>query len=222
MYSSIQCPHDPAECGARTGFSSRDPSNGGRGMTTNVLVTFYSTYGHVHQMPLTGAEGAEKVPDSTVRLRRIAELEEARKALSAQDAYVRAQQAQADIPVVTHDDLRWADGIAWGTPTRYGNMSAQMKQFASIPIRASERSRKSLPFTLVLTPFGNLSGEDCDEQGEDNHRRRTGARVARRDVRRRRTAAAGATGGATTAASAEHDVFCDQCGARQGRRSQRP
>jgi NAD(P)H dehydrogenase (quinone) len=46
------------------------------------------------------------VPDSTVRLRRVAELEEARKALSAQDAYVRAQQAQADIPPVTHADLR--------------------------------------------------------------------------------------------------------------------
>ena len=83
-------------------------------MTTNVLVTFYSTYGHVHRMALAVAEGAESVPDSTVRLRRIAELEEARKALSAQDAYVRAQQAQADIPAVTHDDLRWADGIAWG------------------------------------------------------------------------------------------------------------
>ena len=80
-------------------------------------------------MALAVAEGAESVPDITVRLRRIAELEEARKALSAQDAYVRAQQAQADIPAVTHDDLRWADGIAWGTPTRYGNMSAQMKQF---------------------------------------------------------------------------------------------
>ena len=98
-------------------------------MTTNVLVTFYSTYGHVHRMALAVAEGAESVPDTTVRLRRIAELEEARKALSAQDAYARAQQKQADIPVVTHDDLRWAHGIAWGTPTRYGNMSAQMKQF---------------------------------------------------------------------------------------------
>src|SRR6202021_3887840 len=98
-------------------------------MTTNVLVTFYSPYGHVHRMALAGAEGAESVPDSTLRLRRIAKLEEARKALSAQDAYVRAQHAQADIPAVTHDDLRWADGIAWGTPTRYGNMSAQMKQF---------------------------------------------------------------------------------------------
>ena len=98
-------------------------------MTTNVLVTFYSTYGHVHRKALAVAEGAESVSDSTVQLRRIAELEDARKALSAQDAYVRAQQAQANILVVTHDDLRWADGIAWGTPTRYGNMSAQMKQF---------------------------------------------------------------------------------------------
>ena len=71
-------------------------------MTTNVLVAFYSTYGHVHRMALAVVEGAEGVPDTTVRLRRIAELEEARKALAGQDAYVRAQQAQADIPVVTH------------------------------------------------------------------------------------------------------------------------
>src|SRR5262249_16915059 len=66
---------------------------------------------------------------TTVRLCRIAELEEARKALSAQDSYVQAQHKQANIPIVTHDDLRWPHGIAWGTPTRYGNMSAQMKQF---------------------------------------------------------------------------------------------
>jgi hypothetical protein len=83
----------------------------------------------LHRMALAVAEGAESVPDTTVRLRRIAELEEARKGLSAQDAYVWAQQEQAAIPVVMHDDLRWAHGIAWGRPTRYGNMSAQMKQF---------------------------------------------------------------------------------------------
>jgi NAD(P)H dehydrogenase (quinone) len=89
-------------------------------MTTNVLIAFYSTYGHVHRMALAVAEGAEGVPDTAVRLRRIAELEDARKALAVQDAYVRARQAQADILVVTHDDLRWADGIAWGTPTHRG------------------------------------------------------------------------------------------------------
>ena len=64
-------------------------------MTTNVLVTFYSTYGHVHRMALAVAGGAEKVPDSAVRLRRFAELDEERKALSAQDAYVDAPQQTA-------------------------------------------------------------------------------------------------------------------------------
>jgi hypothetical protein len=49
----------------------------------------------------------------------------------AQDAYVWARQAQANIPVVTHDDSRWGRCIAWGTPTRYGNMRAQIKQFVT-------------------------------------------------------------------------------------------
>ena len=67
-------------------------------MTTNLLVTFYSTYGHIHRMARAVVEGAESVPDTTVRLRRIPELEAERKAQSAQDAYLRAQQAQAEIP----------------------------------------------------------------------------------------------------------------------------
>src|ERR1700741_3257871 len=127
-------------------------------MTTNVLVTFYSTYGHVHKMALAVAEGVEKVSDSAVRLRRIAELEEARQAFSAQDAYARAQQAQTDIPVVTHDDLRWADGIAWGTPTRYGNMSAQMKQFVdstgSLWLKGELEDKASGIFTSTGTIHG--------------------------------------------------------------------
>ena len=69
-------------------------------MTTNVLIAFYSTYGHVHRMALAVAEGAQSVPDTTVRLCRIPELEEARKALSAQDAYVQAQQNRPTFPNV--------------------------------------------------------------------------------------------------------------------------
>jgi NAD(P)H dehydrogenase (quinone) len=127
-------------------------------MTTNVLIAFYSTYGHIHRMALAVAEGAESVPDSTVRLRRIPELEEARKALSAQDAYVRAQQAQADIPVVTHDDLRWADGIAWGTPTRYGNMSAQMKQFVDTTGGLWLKGELEDKATGIFTSTGTIHG----------------------------------------------------------------
>jgi NAD(P)H dehydrogenase (quinone) len=96
---------------------------------TNTLVAFYSTYGHVYRMAQAVAEGAKAVPDADVRLRRIPELVEARLALLSNEAYVRSQEEQAEIFEATHDDLRWADGIAWGTPTRYGNVAAQVKQF---------------------------------------------------------------------------------------------
>ena len=97
--------------------------------TTNILVAYYSTYGHTFQMAQAVADGARSIEGTEVRLCRIPELEEARKALSKQEFYVQAQKAQEEIPEVTHDDLRWAHGILWGTPTRYGNMTAQMKQF---------------------------------------------------------------------------------------------
>ena len=98
-------------------------------MPTNVLVTFYSTYGHTHKMAQAVQEGAAGVSDVEVRLTRIPELEAARQAMQGQDAYQQAQEAMSNLSEVTHDDLRWADGIIWGTPTRYGNMTAQMKQF---------------------------------------------------------------------------------------------
>lgn len=98
-------------------------------MPSNVLVVYYSTYGHIHRMAQAVVEGAQGEQGTEVRLRRIPELEEARRALSEQAFYVQAQQAQASIPEVSQDDLRWSDGIAWGTPTRFGNMTAQMKQF---------------------------------------------------------------------------------------------
>lgn len=98
-------------------------------MPTNILIPFYSTYGHVHTLAQAVRDGAQSVADTEVRMTRIPELEQARQALAGNENYDRAQQAMAHLPPVTHDDLRWADGVLWGTPTRYGNMTAQMKQF---------------------------------------------------------------------------------------------
>jgi NAD(P)H dehydrogenase (quinone) len=98
-------------------------------MPTNILIAFYSSYGHVHQLAKAVEEGAKSVPDTEVRLRRVAELDVAKAGMSKQEGYVKAQEQMKDIPVATNDDLVWADGICWGTPTRYGNMAAQMKQF---------------------------------------------------------------------------------------------
>jgi NAD(P)H dehydrogenase (quinone) len=98
-------------------------------MPTKVLVVYYSAYGHIFQMAQAVVEGARGEVETEVRLCRVAELQEARVQLEKQEHYVKAQQLQAAVPEATHDDLRWADGIIWGTPTRYGNMTAQMKQF---------------------------------------------------------------------------------------------
>ena len=98
-------------------------------MPAKVLVVYYSAYGHVFKMAQAVADGARAVAGTDVRVRRVAELTEAKGHLSKQPPYVASMEAQRDIPEVTHDDLRWADGICWGTPTRYGNMAAQMKQF---------------------------------------------------------------------------------------------
>lgn len=98
-------------------------------MPTNVLVVYYSAYGHLFKMAQAVEAGAKSVAEVDVRLRRVAELELAGKHMSAQPAYVAAQEAQKDVPIATNDDLRWADGVCFGTPTRYGNMAAQIKQY---------------------------------------------------------------------------------------------
>ena len=95
---------------------------------SKLLVSFYSAYGHVHQLAQAVVQGAEAA-GAEVRLRRFPELPAAKEAMSGQEWYVKAQEAMADIEDVTHDDLRWADAIAWGTPTRYGVAASQVRAF---------------------------------------------------------------------------------------------
>ena len=92
-----------------------------------VLIPFYSLYGHVYKMAQAVAEGAAQVKGARVELRRVPETlpNEVIEKMGA----VEAQKALADIPVCTIDDLRDADAIIFGTPTRFGNMCGQMRQF---------------------------------------------------------------------------------------------
>jgi NAD(P)H dehydrogenase (quinone) len=90
---------------------------------TKVLVLYYSSYGHVEQMAGAVAEGARSVPGTEVVLKRVPELvpeEVARKSGMRLD-----QQA----PVASPGELADYDAIIFGTPTRYGNMAAQMRNF---------------------------------------------------------------------------------------------
>ncbi len=101
---------------------------------TNILVAFYSSYGHTHGMARAVAEGASKIEGTTVSLTLIPELEECRRETERSGGdglrfYERAREAMKDLAETTLDDLRWADGVVLGTPTRYGNMCAQLKWF---------------------------------------------------------------------------------------------
>jgi NAD(P)H dehydrogenase (quinone) len=92
-----------------------------------VLIPFYSTYGHIYHMAKAVAEGVQEVSGAEALIRRVPETLPL-EVLQAMGA-VEAQQAFADVPVATVEELGEADAVIFGTPTRYGMMAAQMKQF---------------------------------------------------------------------------------------------
>ena len=92
-----------------------------------VLIVFYSTYGHIFKMAEAVAEGAKEVAGAEVHIRRIPETlpEEVLEKMGA----VEAQKTFSHVPVCAVDELAEADAIIFGTPTRFGNMCGQMRQF---------------------------------------------------------------------------------------------
>lgn len=92
-----------------------------------ILVLFYSTYGHIYEMAKSEAEGAKSVHGMEVILRRVPETlsSEILEKMHAREA----QKKFEHIPVAQVQDLAEADAIIFGTPTRFGNMAAQMKSF---------------------------------------------------------------------------------------------
>ncbi|MFF4485238.1 NAD(P)H:quinone oxidoreductase [Streptomyces sp. NPDC001544] len=94
---------------------------------TNVAVIYYSSTGHVHTLATTAAEAALKA-DAEVRLRKVAELAP-QAAIDSNPAWAAHHAETKDNPVAAVDDLEWADVILFGTPTRFGLPTAQLKQF---------------------------------------------------------------------------------------------
>lgn len=96
-------------------------------MRTRVHVIFYSMYGHLYAMAEKIAEGAREVPDTDVVLSQVPEL--VPDAVLEKSGALAARTRFRHIPVATVDELRKDDAIIFGTPTRFGNMCAQMKNF---------------------------------------------------------------------------------------------
>ena len=87
-----------------------------------VLVLYYSSYGHIETMAQAVAEGAREA-GAEVAIRRVPEL------VPAEVAAKSHFKTDQDAPVATVAELAEYDAIIFGTPTRFGNMTAQMKNF---------------------------------------------------------------------------------------------
>jgi NAD(P)H dehydrogenase (quinone) len=92
-----------------------------------ILVVYYSMYGHIHRMAEAVCEGAREVSGANVEMRRVPET-------LPQDVLIKmgaveVQKALSHIPICKVDELPDADAIIFGTPTRFGNMCGQMRQF---------------------------------------------------------------------------------------------
>ncbi|HUN62892.1 MAG TPA: NAD(P)H:quinone oxidoreductase [Candidatus Sulfotelmatobacter sp.] len=96
-------------------------------MSIKVQVVFYSMYGHVYRMAEAVVEGAKQVPGAEVSLYQVAELvpDDVLEKYGAKGA----KAAFAKVPVAKPEQLADADAILFGTPTRFGNMAAQMRFF---------------------------------------------------------------------------------------------
>jgi len=90
---------------------------------TKLLVLYYSTYGHVETLAEAIAEGARSVPGTEVALKRVPEL------MSKEVAEQAGAKLDQKAPIASVEELAEYDGIVFGTPTRFGNMAAQMRNF---------------------------------------------------------------------------------------------
>ena len=91
-----------------------------------VLIVYYSTYGHVYRMATHVAEGVKEIPGAEPVVRTVPELIP-KSVIDSRDDMRAGRAMQQGVPLVTLDDFREAGAYAFGTPTRFGNVSAQLK-----------------------------------------------------------------------------------------------
>src|SRR5215475_3301733 len=96
-------------------------------MAVKVAVIYYSATGTTYRLARAVEEGASEA-GADVRLRKVRELAPD-EAIASNEGWAAHRLATQDVEEATLDDLDWADAVIFGTPTRFGNVSAQLKQF---------------------------------------------------------------------------------------------
>ena len=122
---------------------------------TKVLILYYSMYGHIEQMASAIAEGARSVDGAQVTIKRVPEL------MSDETARKAGAKLDQAAPVASPKELGDYDAIIFGTPTRFGNMAAQMRNFldqtGSLWLSGALVGKVASVFTSTGTGGGNES-----------------------------------------------------------------
>lgn len=122
---------------------------------TKVLVLYYSMYGHIETLATAIAEGARGVRDAEVTIKRVPEL------MPEEVAKKSGAKLDQPAPVADPQELRNYDAVIFGTPTRFGNMAAQMRNFldqtGSLWMDGSLIGKVGSVFTSTGTGGGNES-----------------------------------------------------------------
>jgi NAD(P)H dehydrogenase (quinone) len=125
-----------------------------------VLVAYYSATGHVHALARAVADGARDA-GAEVRVRHVDEL--APEMLISQNQAWGRHRSEVDAePTAALGDLEWADGIAFGSPTRFGNVAAQLKMFLD---QAGELWQHGKLINKVVTSF---TSSQTDHGGQES------------------------------------------------------
>lgn len=123
-----------------------------------ILVLYYSMTGNIFKLAQAVADGAGEVEGAEILIRTVPELmpEE-----NWNEATRTAKEAQKDIPVCTMEELADCDGLIVGTPTRFGNMTSQMKNFIDQTGKLWQEGR------MIGKPFGIFTGSATQHGGQE-------------------------------------------------------
>ena len=124
--------------------------------SARIAVVYYSATGNVHRLAHALADGAGG-EGADVRIRHVEEIA-SEQLISQNQHWGRHRSEVEDEPVASLADLDWADGVAFGTPTRFGNVAAQLKQFIDQAGRLWQEGRladkAATAFTASMTAHG--------------------------------------------------------------------
>ncbi|OGH96711.1 MAG: NAD(P)H:quinone oxidoreductase, type IV [Candidatus Melainabacteria bacterium RIFOXYA12_FULL_32_12] len=122
-----------------------------------ILVIYYSMYGNTFELAKHVVKGAKSVEGAEVGIKQVPDLLP-REVIEANPRIQQAKEMQKDIPVAKVQELADYDAIIWGTPTRYGNMTAQMKNFIDQTGSLWNQGKLENKVTGVFTSTSSIHG----------------------------------------------------------------